>query len=50
MVQILVAVAVIQSRQQTRRLKTGVEKASVPTAVEHGSVGREPNGSVHPQG
>lgn len=49
MEQILVAVAIIQSGQLERRLKTGVEKASLPTVVEHGSVGRESNGKVHPK-
>jgi len=51
-VQILVAVAVIQSNEDVSAqwLMTGVEKDSLPTAVAHGSAGRETNRKVVPNG
>jgi len=48
-VQILVAVAVIQLRALMDVpwwLMTGVEQVSLPTAVAHGSVDREPSRNV----
>jgi len=50
MVQISVVVAAIQSKtcfKAYQCLMTGVEKVSVPTAVEYGLVGPESSGRYH---
>lgn len=45
-----VQISVVVANIRTRPSKTEVEKGSVPTAVEHGSVGPKTQAKVFPKG
>ena len=45
-----VQISVVVANIRTRPSKTEVEKGSVPTAVEHGSVGPKTRAKVFPKG